>query len=71
MTADLTTQQVAQQIRASTETVRALIASGDLPAYRLRGTNGPYRIQPDALDTYRANQTNRDPWARTTNGRAK
>lgn len=62
---DLTTLDVARELNASTETVRALIASGDLKAYRLRGSSGPYRIRPSALDEYRERQQNRDPWART------
>lgn len=65
MSADLTTRDVATLLNASPETVRALISSGDLAAYRLRGASGPYRIKPESVDRYREQQTNRDPWART------
>lgn len=62
---DLTTLDVARELNASTETVRALIASGDLKAYRLRGASGPFRVQPAAVEEYRERQRTRDPWART------
>lgn len=65
MTTDLTTRDAAEQMRTSPETVRSLIASGDLRAYRLRGVAGPWRIPADAIREYRERQANRDPWART------
>lgn len=45
------------------ETVRKLIASGDLKAYRLGGDRGPWRIRPEALRAYRgaAGPTSRRP----------
>ncbi|WP_442946361.1 helix-turn-helix domain-containing protein [Oerskovia sp. USHLN155] len=55
------------------ETVRKLIASGDLKAYRLGGDRGPWRIRPEALRAYREQQARRaaDPRVRTrpTRGR--
>lgn len=68
--ADLNTRQVAAEINASTETVRSLIASGALSAYRLNGVSGPWRVTPAAIDEYRDRQRNRDPWQRTRPRRA-
>ncbi|MFD6163689.1 helix-turn-helix domain-containing protein [Oerskovia sp. NPDC060287] len=64
---ELTTKDVAAELRASTETVRNLIASGDLRVYRLRGERGPWRITPQVLEAYREHQARRaaDPWVRT------
>lgn len=64
-TADLTVRDVADVLATSPETVRSLISSGALSAYRLSGARGPWRVTPDALDAYRTAQTKRDPWART------
>lgn len=62
---DLTVSDVAAEIKASAETVRRMIHSGALDAYRLNGDKGPLRVPPEALDKYRENQKNRDPWARS------
>lgn len=62
---DLSTSDAAREMRTTAETVRSLIASGDLRAYRLRGDTGPWRIPAGAIDEYRERQANRDPWART------
>lgn len=62
---DLRTRAAAAELDTTPETVRHLIKSGALKAYRLRGTAGPWRIRPEALDEYREAQTKRDPWART------
>ena len=62
---DLTVAEVARELSASPETVRRLIQSGDLQAYRLSGTAGPWRIEPAELVAYRERQRNRDPWVRS------
>lgn len=63
--ADLRTRDVAREINASAETVRALITSGALEAYRLNGASGPYRVTPEAVEAYRERKKNKDPWVRT------
>ena len=62
---DLTVAEVAKELSASPETIRRLIQSGDLQAYRLSGTAGPWRIEVAELHAYRERQRNRDPWMRT------
>lgn len=62
---DLTTGDVAAELRTTPETVRRMIQSGVLDAYRLNADEGPFRVTPEALDQYRENQKNRDPWARS------
>lgn len=63
--ADLRTRDVAAEINASVETVRSLISTGVLDAYRLNGDSGPYRVRPESVEEYRQRQKDRDPWART------
>lgn len=62
---DLKTAEAAAALNTSPETVRRLISCGDLKAYRLRGTSGPWRIRPDHIEEYRERQRSKDPWART------
>ena len=62
---DLTVAEVAKELSASPETIRRLIQTGDLQAYRLTWPAGPWRIEPGELDAYRERQRNRDPWVRT------
>lgn len=63
---DLTVRDTAQTLATTDETVRRLIGDGLFPgAYRLRGSRGPWRIPPAALDAYREAQAVSDPWART------
>jgi len=64
---DLTVGDAASDLHCSGQTVRLLIKSGDLRAFKLRGDRGPWRIRRDALDEYRANQeaVRADPWTRT------
>lgn len=61
----LTTKDVAAELRTTPETVRRLIVSGEIEAFRLTQPNGSYRVTPEALDAYRERQQQRDPWART------
>ena len=62
---DLTTAQVAAELNASRETVRRLISSGELRAYRLSSEGSPWRVRPEELDAYRERRQNRDPWVRS------
>lgn len=62
---DLTTAQVAAELSASRETVRRLISSGELRAYRLSSEGSPWRVRPEELDAYRERRQNRDPWVRS------
>jgi excisionase family DNA binding protein len=64
---DLTVRVTADELDCSDQTVRLLIRSGDLKAFRLRGTAGPWRIRREALEEYRARQeaVRSDPWTRT------
>lgn len=62
---DLTAAQAAAELNTTPETVRRMIATGALGAYRLTGEAGPWRIRPDDLDSYRERQRARDPWVRT------
>lgn len=45
----LTTQQVAAQLQVDAKTVRRIIASRELPAYRVGRT---FRVHPDHLAAY-------------------
>jgi len=64
---DLQVREVAAELHVSAETVRVLIRSGELAAYRLRGTSGRWRVPRAAIDDYRDRQTRirNDPWVRT------
>lgn len=62
---DLTVKDVASQLQCSTDTVRSLIRSGKLTAFRLNEDGSPWRINPEAITHYREQQKSRDPWART------
>ena len=63
--ADLTTAQVAEEVNTTPETVRRMIQTGALNAYRLRTDEGPWRVRPEDLDAYRERRQSRDPWARS------
>jgi excisionase family DNA binding protein len=63
---DLTVKDVATELKTSPWTVRSLIASGELRAYRLHGDRSSFRIRPDALAEYRERRERmRDPWVPT------
>lgn len=62
---DLKTAEAASLLNTTPETIRRLIESGDLRAYRLRGESGPWRIEQSQIEEYREKQRSRDPWART------
>ena len=68
---DLTVAAVAHELTCSPDTVRTLIRSGRLDAYRLSGERGPWRVQPAAIDAYRDAQRARDPWQRTRPRRSR
>lgn len=70
---DLTVREAAAELSTSPYTVRALIRARELRAFKLRGDTGAWRIRPEALDEYRANQEARraDPWVRTRDRRGK
>jgi len=68
--ADLTTKDVALELRCTAGTVRGLIQSHELRAYRL-ADGGPYRITPEALNEFRAQREaeRHDPWTRSQDRR--
>ncbi len=55
---DLTVQQASAIMSCSETTVIRLIGDGLLPAYRLGGLRGHWRIRPQALDEFRKAQEN-------------
>lgn len=66
MESDFTTEQVAEILQVSVGTVRLLIKSGSLTAYRLSGNRSQYRVTREALQDYRERQQRAsDPWIRT------
>jgi excisionase family DNA binding protein len=63
---DLTVKDVAAELRTSPWTVRSLIASGELRAYRLNGERSSFRVRPEWLEEYREHREQmRDPWVPT------
>lgn len=68
--ADLTTKDVAAELRCTPGTVRGLIQSHELRAYRF-ADGGPYRVTPEALAEFRAQREaeRHDPWTRSQDRR--
>lgn len=48
----LTVREVAERLGCHPATVKRMIASGRLPAVRLAGPRGHYRVSEDALATF-------------------
>jgi excisionase family DNA binding protein len=67
---DLTTRDVAVELRCTPGTVRGLIQSHELRAYRIND-GGPYRVTPEALAEFRAQREaeRQDPWTRSQDRR--
>ncbi|MGV8973149.1 MAG: helix-turn-helix domain-containing protein [Rhodoglobus sp.] len=62
---DLTIRDAAIVLATSAETVRRMVRSGAIAAYRTSGARSPLRITPAAIEDYRDRQKEPDPWVRT------
>lgn len=67
MNASLSVRTVANRLDTTPETVRRLIKTRAIKAFRLSGDHGPWRIREAAYDAYVAEREaiRRDPWKRT------
>ena len=52
----MTTDQVAEHLQVTTETVRRWIRAGELPVLDVGGRKGGYRIRSRDLDTFIGNR---------------
>ena len=67
MNASLTVRTVAARLDTTPETVRRLIKTRAIKAFRLSGDHGPWRIRESAFDAFveQREALRSDPWKRT------
>lgn len=67
MSDSLSVRVVSARLDTTPETVRRLIKSRAIKAFRLSGDHGPWRIRESALDAYIAEREaiRADPWKRS------